>query len=732
MKRLQFAPLILFGLVAAFSTILALSLALNRPWIGITLKPQADAVVVTDWAGARDGSLRQGDRVIAIEQSGTRIPIEPLDLIEEPDNIQTMTEMSALLAKSGRIHAMLASDEARLIVQRGAAEVLVPATLGQQRPMSTLPFVFWLQIFVGLTSMLMGGWVLVLQPGKSAPVRLGLAGLGLLVSSHAAATYSTRELAFPEQVFHWASAFNSLGALTFGIGMIGLFAVYPKRYLPRWIEWVVGLCLVAWAAASFFRMLGTLAMMVHIPVLTEMILIIVAATGQVWATRGDPSARAALRWFGLSVTIGAGSFVALVAMPQAIGLSPQITQGYAFGLFLIIYAGLAAGVARYKLFELEFWAFRALFYAGGVALLLILDALLIYSVALDRLPAFSVSLLVVAFLYLPARDYLAQLITGRKIISTSDLFDLVSDAALAPGAVAQEEALRTLLNKLFQPITIEPAPAAVDQPALLNNGEAMDVPGIEGSPDLRMHWAHRGRRLFSTRDLETVRAVIQMSAQVVERRRAYEAGADEERQRINRDMHDHIGAQLLGALHSGSDVRKNALIRQTLTDLREIVSNPGGDPFPLQSLLGDLRAELSEHLGSADITLNWTSSDLPDVDVAPIVVNSIKALLREGASNILRHANASAAWIKVSSDRVSGQDWLTLSIHDDGRGLNATPAVVEPNSGNGLRNLATRLSARGGTFTAEPGPDGKGTALLARLPLVLASDKVVPLRDAGE
>jgi len=718
--------------MAAFSSIVALSLALNRPWVGIDLRVIDDTVLVQNWDGLRDGTLQSGDRVVAIQQSGNRIEIVPLDLIEEPDNVKTMTDMRALMEKSGRIHAMLEDGDATFVVQRDGQQFTVPASLGQQRPVTSLPLVFWIQIFVGLTAMLMGGCVLVMQPGGAAPIRLGLAGLGLMISSHAASTYSTRELAFPDQVFFWASSFNSLGSLTFGIGMIALFASYPKRYVPHWLEWGVGLLLVGWTAASFLRMFESLASMVHIPILIEMILIIVAAVGQVFATRGDPSARAALRWFGLSVTIGAGSFVALIAMPQAVGLSPQISQGYAFALFLIIYAGLAAGVARYKLFELEFWAFRALFYAGGVALLLILDAVLIYTVALDRLPAFSVSLLVVAFLYLPARDYLAQILTGRKVISTSNLFDLVSNAALAPGAIAQEGALRTLLDKLFQPLSIEYSPEPVEAPAILKNGEIMDVPGIEGSPDLRMHWAHRGRRLFSNRDLENVRAVMQMSAQVVERRRAYEAGAEEERQRINRDMHDHIGAQLLGALHSGSDVRKNALIRQTLTDLREIVSNPGGDPFPLQSLLGDLRAELSEHLSSVDIALHWSTGDLPDVDVAPIVVNSVRAILREGVSNILRHADASTAWIKVSVDRVSGQDWLNLSILDDGRGLNAPKNVIDPNAGNGLRNLATRLGARGGTFTAESRPGDEGTALNARLPLLLASDRMVPLQEAGE
>ncbi|WP_407493811.1 sensor histidine kinase [Pseudooceanicola sp. MF1-13] len=732
MRRLHIAPLIGLGLAAAFSTILVLSVALTRPWVGLTLVAADDAVIVTDWAAARDDALQGGDQVLALQQGDLSIPITPADRIEEPDGLPTTTDMKALFARSGQMDQMLQSGEADLLIQRGAAQVAIPATLAQNRPVADLPLVFWVQIFVGVTSMLVGGWVMALRPNEVASRWLALAGVGLMAASHAAAMYSTRELALPEGVFAWGSALNSAGALSFGLGMMCLFLTYPVRYLPKWLIWGISLFFGAWIVLSFFRFSDAPAMLIHIPTLVLMIGILLGAAGQVWATRGNPSARAAMRWFGLSVTIGAGSFVALIALPQAMGFSPQISQGYAFALFLIVYAGLAAGVARYKLFELEFWAFRALFYAGGVALLLILDALLIYTVAIDRIPAFSIALLVVAFVYLPARDYLSQLFTGRKSITTTELFDLVSNAALAPGAAAQEQAMRRLLDQLFHPLSIESAPEPVSHATLLKNGEAMDVPGIEGSPDLRMYWAHRGRRLFSTRDLHTVQAVIQMSAQVVERRRAYAAGAEEERHRINRDMHDHIGAQLLGALHSGSDDRKNALIRQTLTDLREIVSNPGGDPFPLHTLLGDLRAELSEHLSSVDVALNWTEGDLPDVDAAPIVVSSIRAILREGTSNILRHSGATTAWVDVTTDRTGGQEWLNITIGDDGRGLATQTAMVDPHSGNGLRNLTTRLNARGGRFSAETGPEGKGTVLTARLPLLVATPKVMALKEAGE
>jgi len=734
-QRYLISPFLVLCTLSLVSTALVLALALSQPWLGVTLAPDGGAVRVAavDSAGPGQG-LRPGDRVIGLGEGGTRIALAPLDLIEEPDGIPTTDGMRDLFARIGTVDALLREGAVTVTVERDGAPVGVTLTPTEARPVSDLPFVFWLQIVTGVAAVLLGGWVLSIRRKEPAAAYLALSALGLMISAHAAALYSTRELALPEAVFAWASSINSLGALVFGIGMVCLFLVYPARYLPRWAPAVVIVVFGTWALLSFFRIPDATGLVIHIPTLTLMLCILLAAIGQIIATRGRPSERAALRWFGLSVVTGAGSFVSLIALPQALGFQPQLSQGYAFALFLIIYVGLVLGVARYRLFDLEFWAFRALFYAGGVALLLLFDALLVYTVAMDRIPAFSIALLLVAFVYLPARDFLARKLTGRSLVSTADLFDLVSGVALAPVGDVQRQKFSELLDELFHPIRIAEAPGPVAEPALRQGGEAMDVPGIEGTADLRMHWPHRGRRLFSPRDVQRVAAVLAMAAQFVERRRAYEAGAEQERQRINRDMHDNIGAQLLGALHSQDGGRKDALIRQTLTDLREIVSNPGGDPVELKTLLGDLRAEIAEHLDSAGIALEWEEGDLPDRAVTPLVVNSVRAILREGVSNILHHSGADRAGVRVAMGMGPRADRLVLTITDNGRGLapvQPTPASLRT-KGNGLRNLRARTEARGGAFSIRTRDGGTGTELRAELPLNSDQDLPVQLRDAGE
>ena len=67
------------------------------------------------------------------------------------------------------------------------------------------------------------------------------------------------------------------------------------------------------------------------------------------------SDRAALRWFMLSAMVGTFTFVVFTFGSRMFGVFPPMQQGYAFGFFLAMYLGLALGVGRYHLFDLDRW-----------------------------------------------------------------------------------------------------------------------------------------------------------------------------------------------------------------------------------------------------------------------------------------------------------------------------------------------------------------------------------------
>jgi signal transduction histidine kinase len=93
-------------------------------------------------------------------------------------------------------------------------------------------------------------------------------------------------------------------------------------------------------------------------------------------------------------------------------------------------------------------------------------------------------------------------------------------------------------------------------------------------------------------------------------------------------------------------------------------------------------------------------SELPDqVEAAAYYV------VAEGLANALKHAGASLVVIRTRTD---GGD-LVVEVSDDGLG-------GADEEGSGLRGLADRIEALGGTLILESPPRG-GTRLVARVPV---------------
>jgi signal transduction histidine kinase len=191
--------------------------------------------------------------------------------------------------------------------------------------------------------------------------------------------------------------------------------------------------------------------------------------------------------------------------------------------------------------------------------------------------------------------------------------------------------------------------------------------------------------------------------------------ADQERKRIERNLHDGTQQRLTSiALALG-------LAESRLTsDPQAAASSVRQAKQALETALAELR-DLSHGIHPSVLTTRGLGPALEDLAyTAPLPVTVAAELngrlperveagayyaVAEALANIAKHARASTATVVLARER--GR--LLLVVRDDGVG------GADPARGSGLRGLADRLQALGGTLEVDS-PPGRGTELRAAIP----------------
>ncbi|MEI6252892.1 MAG: GAF domain-containing sensor histidine kinase [Mycobacteriaceae bacterium] len=190
-----------------------------------------------------------------------------------------------------------------------------------------------------------------------------------------------------------------------------------------------------------------------------------------------------------------------------------------------------------------------------------------------------------------------------------------------------------------------------------------------------------------------------------------------DRERIARDLHDHVIQRLFAAglsLQGAIPRARSAEVQQRLTDTVD----------ELQAVIQEIRTTIFDlHGGSSGTTrLRQRISDAvssfsgqglragvhfvgPLSVVDPTLADHAEAVVREAVSNAVRHAQAHTLTVTV---RV--EDELTCEIVDNGCGM--PPNVTA----SGLNNLRSRAEEVGGTLQVTDAPGG-GTVVRWSAPL---------------
>jgi signal transduction histidine kinase len=319
--------------------------------------------------------------------------------------------------------------------------------------------------------------------------------------------------------------------------------------------------------------------------------------------------------------------------------------------------------------------------------------------------------------------------TAALALGTDDAAHLSLDIAagagadrLAGGLLAVEDSLAGRAMRERAPLFAAEAPAEIAQlldgrPAL---GPVMVVPLVASrqTAGAVILGRRRGAEPFTDTDLEMAAAfaghvaiALQLAASRSARSRLTML---EDRDRIARDLHDHVMQRLyavalgLQGLAEGETQPNRARrlatyvddldatireIRQTVFELRGRSAASGTG---LRIALREMVDEMTDAFGFAPRLL----ADGPlDSAVDPEVADHLLAVVRESLSNAARHARCRTASVTVTV--TDGQ--VNAEIVDDGVG------VGEPTRSSGLANMRSRAAELRGGFQIGPGPGGVGT-----------------------
>ena len=244
--------------------------------------------------------------------------------------------------------------------------------------------------------------------------------------------------------------------------------------------------------------------------------------------------------------------------------------------------------------------------------------------------------------------------------------------------------------------------------ALIHDPSLRDEPGLVDAAGEAARLALENARLQAD-----VRAQL---AKVQESRRRILTAGDEQRRKIERDLHDGAQQRLV-ALALELRIAQRQLGKDLDPELERVFASAVDE---LQVAVDELR-ELARGVHPAVLTEEGldgaleslaTRTPLPvelvstlDDRLPPEIEAAAYFVACEAIANAVKHAQATS--VRITAERRNGK--LVIEVEDDGIG------GAKENGGSGLRGLVDRVEAHGGTLRVESEP-GRGTRVIGELP----------------
>jgi signal transduction histidine kinase len=214
-------------------------------------------------------------------------------------------------------------------------------------------------------------------------------------------------------------------------------------------------------------------------------------------------------------------------------------------------------------------------------------------------------------------------------------------------------------------------------------------------------------------------AVAIKNAELYER--AQHAASLEERQRLARELHDSVSQALfsiaLGAQTARMRIDNNpataaepieyvmSLAQAGLAEMRALIFELRPESLENEGLVAALEKQAAATQARYSLPITLDLGEEPDAPLG--VKEALYRIAQEAMHNVVKHASATQAGIKLSADGVG----FILKVEDNGRGFDpdgAFPGHV------GLISMRERAAKLGGTVSIISTP-GAGTTVVALL-----------------
>lgn len=470
------------------------------------------------------------------------------------------------------------------------------------------------------------------------------------------------------------------------------------------------------------------------------------------ATR-DPVLRSRIRWATLGAVSSAVLGLVVFQVPELVIGRPLLPASWIGLAALPLPVGIALGILRDRLFDIDVVVRRTLVY-GGLSIGVVacyLGAVSLVGAVLGGATSYGASLLatgVAALAALPLRDVLQRAVNRllygerdepvRAIRRLGERLAMATDPELAFPAIVD-----TVADALRLPyVALDVVDAGGNLVRVAERGRPSEptvtldlASGAETVGSLRLA-ARSGERDFRRDEDRLLRDLarqagaavhaLRLRDDLIRSRERLVLAREEERRRLRQDLHDGLGPSLAAigvraeaagdTLTRDPDGARRLLaelggdVQATLAEVRRLVDGlrpPALDELGLDGAIRVQAARLDAGGGGTGMAIRVETSPTPFPDLPAGVEVAAFRIASEAVTNALRHGVAGTCRVRLFVTT----DELRIEVADDGRGL--PRRIVR---GTGIDSMRTRAAELGGSVRIERRRGG-GTVVHARIPL---------------